>query len=794
MATTTAAPPIAFSGLASGLDTSSIISSMTQYAQIPITQLQNTEQKYNNKLTSWQDFNVKLAAVQTAASALTLAGTFQATTSSASNSAVASISSTASASVGDHTLTVLNTAQAQKVVSGSFANGSTSLGKSGTFTLNGKTIQVNSVDSLTDIAAKINASGAGATAQVVNVGPNDFRMTLGSTATGTANALSIADGTTSDSSPLLVELGVLADPTQAGNSPIIRQQITMGSSTGAASLGLNSATQTVANAMSLTAVPAAGSVTINGQSVSIDLSTDSLNDIAGKINSAGITGVTAQVVALPDANGKITAASSQQLQIIGSGGAPTFTDSNNILSTLGVTQGAFSNQIVSAQDAQFSVDGLSLTRSSNVVNDVIPGASVKLLSAGTSTLSVAQDTSTISTAVNNFVTAYNAAQDYITGQNVYTAPPAGAASNDTSSSTPSLFGDSTLQSMQMDLSRAVGAISGSNTLESIGITLNTANELVVDPDALTAALQANPTQVSNLFGLSGLTDNSNIKFIAGNGKTQSSIGVGYQVNITTAAAQASGEAAVAHTSSTTQSTAAETLTFGGTLFPTSASITLTAGNTLQDTVNQINNDSDLNGSIYATIDQATNKLVLSSTKYGAGHGFTVTSDTAADGTNSGIGTSTAIADGADVQGTINGEPATGVGQTLTGNAGNATTEGLQLLVTGTQTGALGHVTVTHGVADAVGSLIKGYLDPVTGSVIGAENTLNSQINDAQTQIQQMQDQVTAYTAYLQQMFTDMETRVSALQEQGGAFASAMGGAAASAASSSSSSSSSKTTS
>lgn len=757
---------------------------MTQYAQIPITQLQNTEQGYTNKLTAWQDFNVKLAAVQSAATALTLAGTFQSTLSNSSSTGVASITSTASASVGDHTLTVLNTAQAQKIVSGSFTNGSTSLGKSGTFTLNDKTIQINSVDSLTDIAAKINAAGAGATAQVVNVGPNDFRMTLGSTTTGTANALSLADGTSSDSSPLLVELGILKDPTQPGNAPGIRQQFTIGASTAAASLGLNSATQTVANAMSLTTIPAAGSVTINGTSVSIDLSADSLNAIAGKISAAAITGVTAQVVALPDANGKVTAASKQELQIIGSGGAPTFADSNNILSTLGVTQGLFSNQIVSAQDAQFSVDGLSLTRSSNIVNDVIPGATVKLLSAGNSTLSVSQDTSTISSAVTNFVTAYNAAQDYVTGQNVYIAPPASAASNDTSSSTPSLFGDSTLQSMQMDLTRAVGAISGANTLESIGITLNTANELVINSDTLNAALQADPTQVSNLFRLSGLTDNSNVKFVSGNGKTQASTGVGYAVNITTAAAQASGEAAVAHASLATQSAAAETLTFGGTLFATSATITLAAGNTLQDTVNQINSNSGLNSKIYASIDQATSKLVLSSSKYGAGNGFTASSDLAGDATNSGIGAAATITDGADVQGTINGEPATGVGQTLTGNSGNATTEGLNLLVTGTQTGSLGHVTVTHGVADAVGSLITGYLDPTAGGVIGAENTLNSQINDAQTQITQMQDQVTAYTAYLQQMFSDMETRVSALQAQGSAFAAAMGSAAAPSSSSS----------
>jgi flagellar hook-associated protein 2 len=774
MSSSSAAPTISFSGLASGIDTSSVIATMTTYAQQPITQEQAVEAGYNNKLTAWQDFNIQLASLQSAATALTLAGTYQATTASSSNTTVASITSTASATIGNHSLTVLQTAQAQKVVSGSFTSGSTAMGLSGTFTLNGKTIQIASSDALTDIAAKINAAGAGASAQVVNVGTNDFRMTLSSNATGTANALSLADGTSSSSQPLLVGLGLLQNPTSTGYTTSARQTVTSGTQTGAASISMNSATQTVANTLGLTSVPAAGSVTIGGQPINIDLSTDSLNSIAAKINAAGISGVSAQVVAVPDANGNVSASSQQQLEILGSSGTPTLSDSGNILSTLGVTQGSFQSTLLKAQDSTFSVDGLQLTRSSNVVNDAIPGASINLLGAGTSTLSVAQDTSTISSAINTFVTAYNAAQDYISGQNVFTSTTTTADGTDTSSSTPALFGDSTLQSMQQQLGNIVGAVSGSSTLASIGITFNTASELVVDSATLTSALQTNAKQVFNLFGLSGLTDNSNITFVSAGEKAATSTGAGFAVNITTAATQASGEASTAHTSSTTASTAAETLTFGGTQFSTPASITLPTGNTLQDTVNQINTNSSLNGKIYASIDQSTNKLVLSSIGYGTGNSFSVSSSLAGDGTNSGIGTNTTVTDGTDVAGTINGEPATGKGQTLTGKTGNATTEGITLLVTGTQTGTVGHVAITHGVADAASSLVTSLIDPTTGGVIQAENALNSQITDAQTQITQMQAQVTSYTAYLTQMFSDMETRVSELQSQGSALSAALG--------------------
>ncbi|MDQ2686522.1 MAG: flagellar filament capping protein FliD [Armatimonadota bacterium] len=761
---------ISFSGLASGIDTSGIITKMTQYAQRPITQMQTKEQTYNTKLSAWQDINLKLASLQTSMSALALPGTFTATSANSSNSAVANITSVPGAAQGDHTITVDALAQAQKVVSKSLPSGNTALGQSGSFTLNGKTISLDASNTLGDIAVKINAAGAGASAAVVNVGPNDFRLTLTSTATGAANALSIAD---SNGGTLLTGLGILKDP--ATNPATIRQTITIATGqTGAGSLALSSPTQPVTTAMGLTSAPA-GNIAINGSApIAIDLNTDSLSSIAAKINGAGITGVTAQVVALPDANGTVSASSKQQLQILGAS-APTFTDGGGALAALGVVQGAFGTPLVAAKDAQITVDGLALTRSSNTLNDVIPGANVKIQGTGSASLGISQGTDSIVSAVNNFVTAYNAAQDYIGAQNLFIAPAAGTTG--TASTSPPLFGDSTLNNMQNDLTRAVGVVSGGSTLGSIGITLDTHNHLVVDTATLTNALQTNPTQVSRLFSLSGQSDNSGVAFVAAGIKTQGTTGSGYAVNITQPATQAVGTASVGRSDLATVSAAPETLTFGGALFSGGVSLTLAADSTLQDTVNQINSSGSLSGKIYAAIDSsdpANQKLKLSSLQYGAGNGFTVSSDSAADSTNSGLGASTTITDGQDVAGTINGEAATGKGRTLTGNAGNANTEGLQLLVSATSAGDYGHVTVTHGVADSLTSLVKGILDPDTGSLFGAEKTLNAQITDTEQQIQKMQDQVSAYTDYLQQMFTAMETRVSELQSQGSAFAAATG--------------------
>lgn len=775
---------INFSGLASGIDSNSIITQLTQVAQKPITLLQGKDDNFNAQLATWQGFNTQLAALQTAADALNQPSTYSTASATSSNSAVASITTLPGAELGDHALTVTQLAQAQKVVSAAVSSGSTALGQTGSFTLNGKTVQINSTDALTDVAVKINAAKAGVTAAVVNVGPNDFRITLTSAQTGAAGAIAAADSGGS----ILSGLGIL----QAGGAAGVRQSVSYTQNNtayaGAASLTLKSATQTVGALLGIAAgsAPAGafhlsngGTGTGNEADIAVDLNSASLTDIANAINKAGIGGVSAEVVTVPDANGNLNRI--HQLHIVGSGGAtPSFTDGSNILATIGVLQNQYAKTITVAKDAQFNMDGLDLTRSSNSLNDVIPGATIKLLSGtaaapGTTTLSVSQNTDSIVTAVKTFATAYNAIQDFVAGQNKFT-PPTDTKSG-VSGTSAALFGNTTLTQIQDQLSQTLTAVSGKTTLETIGLTVDTQGHLNVDDAALTQSLQSDPNVVSGLFSLSGASDSGGVQFLTAGPKTAATSGAGYAVNITQAATQSTGTAGVAFAATPgNKSAAPETLTFGGSLFSSGARLTLPTGSSLQDTVNLINDTSSLNTQIYARIDSG-NHLVIASQKYGSGTGFTVSSDLAADGTNSGIGGGMSVTAGVPVAGTINGEAATGIGQTLTGNAGNAHTEGIQLLVTApaaTGSGTPGHITITHGVADGLSRALTQILDPGNGSVIGAENSLNSQISDTQQQIQKIQDQISSYKDYLTQMFSDMETRVSALQSQGNAFMAAIG--------------------
>ena len=883
-------PSISFSGLASGIDSSGIITQLTTVAQKPITLLQSKDDAYNSSLSAWQQLNTNLSALQTAAVALTHASTYSAASATSSNTSVATVTTLPGATLGSHSLSVTQIARAQKVVSASVSSGSTALGQSGSFLLNGKTISVSSTDALTDISVKINAAQAGVMSTVVNVGPNDFRLTLTSNQTGAANTIAATDTT----GGILGGLGVLGSGVATVRQSLSGMQ-NGATTSGAASLTFSSATQSVGSLLGIASgsAPNASFHITNGATgtgqeadVSVDLNTASLSDVASAINKAGISGITAEVVTLPDANGNLYRI--HQLQIVNSNSTPatastatasgtsltsadtfsgaltvngqsvalaghattlaqlntaiqgttgnsgivasvsggalvltdasgkniaatttgldnwtggatdngplgaavvangtpaatatsTFTDPSGVLGTLGVLQKPYTQTVASAQDAKFNLDGLDLTRSSNSVGDVIPGATVKLLSGtsaspGTTVLNISQNTDSIVAAVNTFASAYNAITDFVSAQNQFTAPTnitAGVAGT----SAP-LFGDSTLNQIQDQLSQALTAVSGSTTLQSIGVTLGSKGDLQVDSNALTTALQTDPTSVANLFGASGKSDSSAIQFIQAGPKTTATSGTGYAVAITQAATQSNSTAGTASTG--TPSTAPETLSFGGALFPAGAKLTLPVGSTLQDTVSLINNTSSLNSQVYARID-STNHLVISSQRYGSGAGFSVSSDSAAAGTNSGIGHSLAATFGLDVAGTINGEPATGIGRTLTGNSGDATTEGLQLLVSATAAspagGATGHVTVNQGVADGLNLTLTQMLDPVNGAVTGAETSLNSQISDTQAQISQIQTEISAYKDYLTQMFSDMETRVSALQAQGNAFNASIG--------------------
>ncbi|HTU40740.1 MAG TPA: flagellar filament capping protein FliD [Candidatus Aquilonibacter sp.] len=230
---------------------------------------------------------------------------------------------------------------------------------------------------------------------------------------------------------------------------------------------------------------------------------DTLNTLASYINSqssANNWGVTASVVS--DASGSRLALESQNT---GSAGALALGNNSNTSLTFDTPQGG--------TNASLDIDGVPFSSTSNTVSGAIQGVTLNLLSATPDTavqLTVAPDTDQISSAVNNFVSAYNTVVSDINAQ--YAVDPTGATP------APPLESDTSLRSLQSsilaDASYAITGNSGLVNLASLGINMNNDGSLTVGSNAsgqtFAQVVGSNPSAVQNFFQNSTNTGFANI--------------------------------------------------------------------------------------------------------------------------------------------------------------------------------------------------------------------------------------------------------------------------------------------
>jgi flagellar hook-associated protein 2 len=734
---------INFAGLATGIDTESIIQKLTELQSRPMQRLMVRKSQLQSRMSAFDQFRGLVNNLATAAGALSVNSAFNSVRGTSSDTQVATITSSTEAIPGTYELKVSKLAQAHKIVSGAHASATAELGVSGQFMVNGKVITLQTTDNLNSVAQKINAAGAGVTASVLNT-DNGVYLTLTANETGKNSKIQLAD----------VDGWQVLAPTLklVSYNEFIRNQ----QGNAALSDRFRDAGQTLAQVFGMTNPPS-GTIQINGQSIAVDFASDTLASLVGKINNAG-AGVTASIVSETE-NGTTY----YRLKIDGGSNLPTFVDDKNILKNLGVLQNGYQNELVQAQDAEFTIDGFQYRRSRNQVNDAIQGVTINLLSADannpkTAILTLSRDTEAAKGAVNNFVNAFNSLVDFLK-QN--------ASIDKNTLQAGVLFGDTTVSSVVDGIiNRTISAVpnlqDNLRVLAQVGVQLGQDSKLSFDEGKFTQALTQDLQGVMRLFTASGRATDPNISFISSTDKTKASPIEGYEVVITQAATRAQATASVAQTAA---SSTTETLTFSGALFGNeTVNLTLAAGNTLQDTINQINNDPRLRNRVVAS--QENGKLVIRAVNYGSASNFTVVSNLAAASDNSGIGTTAINAEGLDVQGTINGEAATGRGQFLTGNSDNPNTAGLQIRVTATAPGTYGKVHFTRGVADQVRLFARQATDIVNGDIQNATNTLRDQMSAIDRQIESIREEVNRRQIMLREQFARMERAISQMQSQG----------------------------
>lgn len=495
------------------------------------------------------------------------------------------------------------------------------------------------------------------------------------------------------------------------------------------------------------------------KTVTIDATNNSLQGIRDAINTAKI-GVTATIIndggaspyRLVLTSDSIGKTNSIKVSVTGDTAL-----SNLLAHDPGNNTGQSLAETATAQNAEFKVDGVSVSKTSNTVTDVIQGVTLSLqkTTATPVSLTVARDNATIKSSVESFVKAYNDLNKILKDISAY---------NPETKTGSILQGDSTVRMLQAKihsvLNTPVGNTGGSlSTLSQIGVSFQKDGTLVLDASKLNAAITSNFSDIASLFAATGKASDSLISYSSATSATRPG---SYAVNVATLATQ--GKAAGNFNLNAGLNTIAASTAINVTLDGTTASVALTAGSytasqlaaMVQSAINGNTSISAAGSSVTATVD-GSGFLTLTSSRYGSASGVSL-SDGSGTAVSAFMGTTTSTA-GVDVAGTIDGLAATGSGQFLTSSAGNST--GLKLLVSGGSTGVRGTASYSQGYAftlDALATSLLGSDGQLSGRKTGIDNT----IKDIGKQRDALNQRLEMIEKRYRAQFTALDTMLSSM--------------------------------
>ncbi|MBX7145232.1 MAG: flagellar filament capping protein FliD [Oligoflexia bacterium] len=260
----------------------------------------------------------------------------------------------------------------------------------------------------------------------------------------------------------------------------------------------------------------------NQETVNLELTSSStLTDFVNQFNASS-TKATASVV-----NVGTSGSPSYAISIIGN---EQGIDNGQIAVSVGseiqtAGSGAFTGSTVSqATNATFTISGVSgtITKSSNAISDVIPGLTLNFQSTGTATVSVADNVSGTSNAIQDFVSAYNEVIKFVKEQDLVERQEDGKKVTNIFGP---LAGTSLDENVVSSLRQALVGASTSgqtvNTLADLGITTERDGTLKFDSSVLQDAISDDPealrTITQNLGESLGAVDGTIAQYTRFNG-------------------------------------------------------------------------------------------------------------------------------------------------------------------------------------------------------------------------------------------------------------------------------------
>lgn len=271
------------------------------------------------------------------------------------------------------------------------------------------------------------------------------------------------------------------------------------------------------------------------KTVKIDASNNSLTGIRDAINSAGL-GVTATIV-------NDGSASPYRLAITVNSTGKTNSlkisvDGDPAMAALlghdpATNSGQGFSETASAQNAEFKIDGIAISKTTNTATDVVGGVNLTLnKTGGPTSITVSRDTASVTSSVTSFVTAYNNLAQALRDAGAYDPNTRTAAV---------LNGESALRTIQTRVRSMLntpiaGGESAYNVLSQVGVAIEKDGLLTLDSAKLQKAIDKNFGAISSLFAKVGKSSDSLVSYTATTAKTKPG---SYSVSIDQLARQAS---------------------------------------------------------------------------------------------------------------------------------------------------------------------------------------------------------------------------------------------------------------
>ncbi|MBC7544145.1 MAG: flagellar filament capping protein FliD [Candidatus Sericytochromatia bacterium] len=518
------------SGLASGLDTKSLIENLLSLDRRPISSLNTRKTTIQSQADAYRALNTKLQTLQAKAFDLTQLNQIIARSATSADQTKATGAASSDTPTGSYSLEVVSLATSTKVASAGGAGNGNGIGgmgailtgadgpstlaalntagrfsmavTSGTFTVDGQSVIIDvNTDTLDSVFTKINvATGGAVSARVGNSAPDgagfDNKVIVSKSGGG-----ALAVGSSGDGSNFLKALKLDnalpgTDPTAPANAAV--------TSTGVVGTVLRNGPLNAANFAQ--SVGLGNVFSVNGVNINYDVTKDTLMDVVNRVN-ASTAGVTASYDSVQD---KVIL----QSRTTGSGSITLDDKGGSLLKAMGLANNTtVTGTATAGANAVYKVNGASFSATSNTVSDAggVQGLSLTLKDVTTTPvlISVGVDTGKAQTALQAFADAYNAFADDVEKYTTSSNPKQKALLQGLSTVTSAR--DRILAVMNTPVNVSTGS---TGILGELGLTSGAPGTNPVSPGSkgirytldatkLAAALTNNPNRVAEITGAIG---------------------------------------------------------------------------------------------------------------------------------------------------------------------------------------------------------------------------------------------------------------------------------------------------